>query len=456
MLILDENHSHSKTREKTINQTIGAPHNIFNIKPYQSNASWHNTCFDRMKASLLSEKTLQRFVISIFLFMLSCSIQAEWIESTASAIIEGDKIERAREVAIKKAVNAATYKAGLKISSQQTVINGLIKEQYTKIEYRGEFHRVEVLSEDKIGNEYVVALRIEVNEKSKYAHCKKSPIRSSILIVQAEVLRLDHLRYGKIFGLESSFVERLEKSMLDDAVAFFPRLHTNSRLNTHQTLDDTRGYRIPNWLAFITNTQYILIPRLLDLSTTPVLTHWGGLFEDTPNREFQIQMSLYHGISGELLWNQHYQQMAPWNFPRNQQVDPKSSTFWDSDYGQAINKTIADIVHDLDQKLTCHPTIGQIIARNSESIMINLGRRHGVKKNDEFQIILTQNLFDRLSQVRIQPHPSKTKIIVESVTEYSSSASLKDESASLNIQTNDLVILSTHFKKKKVINGAEL
>lgn len=390
-----------------------------------------------------------RFFILIGLLCFSFLLRAEWIESNGSALIEGDNIERAREAAIKKAVSLATYKAGVKITSQQTVINGLIKEQYTKITYRGEAHRVEVISEGQVGKEYVVTIRLEIHEKNQSSRCQKSPIRSSILVVQAEVVRLDHLRYGKIFGLESSFSERLEEAILDDAVAFFPRLQSNSRLNTQQVLDKVRGYRIPSWLAFITNTQYILIPTLVDLSTTPVLTHWGGMYEDTPDREFQIQMSLYHGISGELIWQEHYRQFAPWDFARNQTVDPKSSTFWNSQYGQAINKTIIDIVSDLDQKLTCRPTIGQIVARNNESIIINLGRRHGVKVKDNFQIILTQNLFDRLSQVRIQPHPSKTKIIINSVSEYSSSATLKDESASLNIQANDLVILSSHFEPKK-------
>lgn len=95
---------------------------------------------------------------------------------------------------------------------------------------------------------------------------------------------------------------------------------------------------------------------------------------------------------------------------------------------------------DIDKILNCRPLLGQIVAKQHDRIIINLGRRHGIKVGDEFQLVLQQNMPDRLDKMRAIAGQSRASISIDQVTEESATALLQGQNASLNIQINDLAI----------------
>jgi hypothetical protein len=385
---------------------------------------------------------LGKRLLLLVMLLVSSTVSANWLEITGKAIIQHDNIEVAREQAIKRAVNDAAFKAGFKIISQQSVLNGLMQEQHTQIEYAGEVHRVEVISEDRVDNEYHVQLRVELGQVTATNQCQSSTLKSKILIPRATIAHQEQLRYGHLFGFSAAFVERLAENIQTDAVSYFTTLHTDSDIVFKKNLNQVRGYRFPSWLGKITNTQYILVPEIIDMSITPTVSYLMGLFESTPAREFQLRLTLFHSISGERIWMKDYSYSVPWEFDRNAMIEPQTELFWQSTYGRTIDKVIDNVVSDIDQTLSCRPTLGQLIARQNDRVVINLGRHHGVRVGDIFQIILVRHMFDRLSQLTINPDPSHAKITIQSVTEFTAIANLMDETSSLNIQINDLVLKS--------------
>ncbi len=114
--------------------------------------------------------------------------------------------------------------------------------------------------------------------------------------------------------------------------------------------------------------------------------------------------------------------------------------FWQSAYGKSIDKVLVSAIADIDSTLSCRPILGQVVAKQHDRVILNLGRRHGIKVGDDFQLILQQNMPDRFDKMRAVAGKSKANIIIDQVTEKTATAVLIDKNASYNVQINDLAI----------------
>lgn len=369
---------------------------------------------------------------------LALPANAKWITATGQAKIIDNQVNEARENAIHQAVSYATLQSGARFSSQQTVHNGRLVDDSFTLEQQAHSQNIELVSERIENGRITVEVRLDMVEAID-GTCQSSQLKAAILIPQALIKDRTQLRYGNIGLFEQNLSERLATTLEQNSSSSFPQTHANERLDVDQALVDIRGYRLPSWLSEITDSQYILLPEIIDISTEP-FTSTLGLWENDPLRNFHIRISLFHGISGEKVWTQQYSQTAEWEFKRQQTVNSNSENFWGSEYGQAIDLVLAKVSHDIDSALNCRPLLGQVVSRQADRIIINLGRRHGIQVGDKLQLVLQQNMPDRLDNMRAVAGKSKATITIDQVTEESATAILDGIAASLNIQINDLTI----------------
>ncbi|ABZ75985.1 conserved hypothetical protein [Shewanella halifaxensis HAW-EB4] len=370
--------------------------------------------------------------------ILALPVQAKWITASGQAMITDNNVTQAREDAIHQAVSYATLQSGARFSSQQTVSNGQLINDSFMLEHQAQSQNIELISERIENNEITVNVRIDIVEPLDDT-CQGNPLKAAILIPQALIKDRTQLRVGNIGLFEQNLSERLALMLEQHASNSFPQTHANERLDIDQSLVDIRGYRLPSWLSEITDSQYILLPEIIDISTED-FTSTLGLWDNDPMRNFQIRVSLFHGISGEKIWSQQYSQAAEWEFLRQQTVNSNSENFWGSEYGQAIDQVLAEVSRDIDSSLNCRPLLGQVVSRQTDRIILNLGRRHGIRVGDKLQLVLQQNMPDRLDNMRAVAGKSKATITIDQVTEESATAVLDGMAASLNIQINDLAI----------------
>ena len=95
---------------------------------------------------------------------------------------------------------------------------------------------------------------------------------------------------------------------------------------------------------------------------------------------------------------------------------------------------------DLDSTLNCRPLLGQVVSRQADRIILNLGRKHGIRVGDKFQVVLQQNLPDRLNEMRAVATKSRATVKIEQVSEESATAVLVDQNAAYNVQINDIAL----------------
>ncbi|MCU8040224.1 flagellar assembly protein FlgT [Shewanella baltica] len=378
-------------------------------------------------------------LIILSLALLSLPTRAEWIEASGEATIINGNTAQAREEAINQAVSYATLSTGIQISSEQQTSNGNLTQNNFAINRNAQAISIQLVSERIQGNKIYVSLRLDLNDDPTQ-QCPNGQLKAAILIPQAQIKDRTQLRYGQLSGFEEVISEKLGSVIEDYSSTGFSHTHAKELLDIKQDLVDIRGYRLPSWLSEITDSQYILQPQIMDISIEPVQATFLGFWDEAPLRQFQFKLSLYHGISGEEVWSKSYSTSAPWEFEEQAIIAPNTDRFWRSSYGKNITKLMQQATHDLDSTLNCRPLLGQVVSRQADRIILNLGRKHGIRVGDKFQVVLQQNLPDRLNEMRAVATKSRATVKIEQVSEESSTAVLLDQNAAYNVQINDIAL----------------
>ncbi|QYJ79863.1 flagellar assembly protein FlgT [Shewanella acanthi] len=373
------------------------------------------------------------------LTLFAIPAKAEWVNASGDATIINGNVTQAREEAINQAVSYATLNTGIQISSEQQTTNGNLTQNNFSINRNAQAISIQLVSERIEGNRIYVSLRLDLNDDPTQ-QCPAGQLKAAILIPQAQIKDRAQLRYGQLSGFEEVISEKLGNSIDGYSSTSFSHIHAKERLDITQALVDIRGYRLPSWLSEITDSQYILLPQIIDISTEPVTRTFMGWWDEAPHRQFQFKLSLYHGISGEEVWSKSYSTSAPWEFAENAIVTPNSNRFWNSAYGRHISLIMQEATRDIDSTLNCRPLLGQVVSRQGDRIILNLGRKHGIRVNDKFQVVLQQNLPDRLNEMRAVASKSRATVQIEQVSEESATAVLTDQNAVYNVQINDIAI----------------
>ncbi|ACK45915.1 flagellar assembly protein FlgT [Shewanella sp. SP2S2-4] len=378
-------------------------------------------------------------LIILSLALLSLPTLAEWMEASGEATIINGNTAQAREEAINQAVSYATLSTGIQISSEQQTSNGNLTQNNFAINRNAQAISIQLVSERIQGNKIYVSLRLDLNDDPTQ-QCPNGQLKAAILIPQAQIKDRTQLRYGQLSGFEEVISEKLGSVIEDYSSTGFSHTHAKELLDIKQDLVDIRGYRLPSWLSEITDSQYILQPQIMDISMEPVQATFLGFWDEAPLRQFQFKLSLYHGISGEEVWSKSYSTSAPWEFEEQAIIAPNTDRFWRSSYGKNITKLMQQATHDLDSTLNCRPLLGQVVSRQADRIILNLGRKHGIRVGDKFQVVLQQNLPDRLNEMRAVATKSRATVKIEQVSEESSTAVLLDQNAAYNVQINDIAL----------------
>ncbi|WP_282110159.1 flagellar assembly protein FlgT [Shewanella algicola] len=386
---------------------------------------------------------LSKIALALILFASLFQVQpafAELVEVTGRAKIVNGDIDKAREDAISQALNYASLKAGVNFSSEQSIDQGRLTQDVFQIQRMGSANNVELMSEMISQNTITVVLQLALSEQEPNAQCKSQSLKAAIMLPQSYLQERAQLRYGQLANFEQQMTEKLGKTINAQSRYSFARIHADEKIDNTNQLVNFRGYRIPTWLGEITESQYVLQPEIIDISTEPPQSGFLGLTEDYPIRQFMIKLTLYHGISGEVVWTETFATSTEWEFEKQETVSPASQRFWRSSYGQAISEVFQTSVLNLDKQLNCRPLLGQIIARQGDRIIINLGRKNGVKMGDKFQVVLQKNIPDRLNTMRPIASKSRANIVIDQVSEDSATAIFNGIDGADNIQVNDIAI----------------
>ena len=384
---------------------------------------------------------MRSLIFIIFTVLVNVPVVAQWYETQGHAIINGTN-KHAKTKAIENALKKALLVAGASVSSVQQVVNGLLTQDEISIRASGEVNSFELIDETYSDKMVTVTIRADIFPKER--QCFSADYRKSLLITKSHIKVREQANIGGIYQLDKVLVKKLATKINHDGLYLDTKLvlknssefsRYNHSLQAEKLKDITMSF------ADISDSQYVLFSEIDDISFAGTENNsWQFWQKDIYDRHFNFSIYIYNGSNGELIFSKTYQNSAPWNFNKRTQVDVNSNTFWQSEYGNIISHTLNTAVNDIDDSMMCQPTRGKIVKVSGNQVMINLGKRHGVKEGDEFSLLHTKNFITDLgkSYAGFNVSPFTVKII--QVSEESATAITEKGEILDNIQLQDLAV----------------
>jgi len=379
------------------------------------------------------------FIISIS----TCfSASSQWYETQGHARTNDTSIELARTKAMENALKKALLVSGASVSSVQQVVNGLLTQDQINIRASGSVNSIELVDEIHSDNLITVTIRADIFPQDK--KCFAINFKKSLLLTRSHLLHREQANIGEIYLIDKAVMRKLGRQ-LDQQSAFtktssiLNNTTEFSRLNNSLASDDID--ELTQSLSESTDSQYVMFSEITNISFDDQATNsWLFWQQGIYPRSFAITFYLYNGLNGELVWQQSYQDIAPWTFTKRNRVDVNGNVFWRSEYGLMLEKILDKVVKDIDENIMCEPSRGKIIQVQGNQVTINLGRDHGLKIGDEFNLLhlthFTNNSGKSYAGFNVSPY----KVKVTKLTRQTATASTPDGRLFGNIQVDDLAV----------------
>lgn len=323
----------------------------------------------------------------VYLILLSpFSVFADWFEGEASMLIGDAPVDQIRQQTIKNAIADASFQAGAMVSSEDILLNGLLVNSKVMYQSQGMVRRAQVLQESI--DDGILSVRVKV-DISPTESCKASAYARSIMITQFQMLKPKQAAIGGVFELNKHVTKRIEQQLAgynqQVDILLMDQSFTEQNILNGLKRDDIAEKA--EYLRRKFGHQFAVFGTIRDLSAFKRITKNRFSEETTTRRNFTLRIYVLDIYHKAIVWEESYHSEADWDFALHHEIDMNSSIFWGSDYGRAILNTISSAVVDINDLITCQPIYAQVVRRIADRLVINLGRRHGVKMGDKFFLL---------------------------------------------------------------------
>jgi flagellar H-ring protein FlgT len=358
--------------------------------------------------------------------LMAFQANAAWLEVTGKApILESDSTARIN------ALEDATYQAMLYSGADIASFNHIrpyLETEKEEYQFSGNSIRhVMVLKQNKkSGNMYVTA-RIDVYPSAN--SCHKNQYKKGILLGEFDLISPQHASMGSIYQIGDDFTSLLQRQIQKKSQSFVVSGITQVPIRPGQPT-------VMTMLAEDNDAQYIVNGQITDLTST---LDQKFIKDDQVNRQFAATLQVIDGKTGDILFQNNYREIAEWPFAKTSQVDTKSARFWQSTYGQAVQRITRNMMLDLETALSCRTSLPEVINVHNNTVQINAGRIHGVNRGDQLQLWHSAGFIDPMGIARNRMVQTDITLTVERIYEKSTELSVDQANLANSIQPGDLL-----------------
>ncbi len=234
---------------------------------------------------------------------------------------------------------------------------------------------------------------------------------------------------GQVYRLGDDFAHVINRQLKQESASFVSVGTTDYEINK----------RYPERLKMIaqdTGAQYIIGGVITDLTAT---VEQKVLRDDEINRQFALEMQVFDGKTGHEVYTRNYREVARWPFPKTSKIDTKSARFWASTYGEMMLRVSRNIMLDLESEVSCKVTLPEVVAKFGNTIIMDLGRMHGVEEGDKLQLWHTGSFIDQNGLPRNKVTQSDITVTVSRVYEHEAELTVDQSDLSGSIQIGDVM-----------------
>lgn len=361
----------------------------------------------------------------------SQAVHADWFEATGQAPIRQGNQNEAKTRATEDAVRRALLYAGVSISSVQKVTNGLLTQDDVILQSQGEVRQIQLLSEQRVGGVMEVTIRADIFPQQQ--QCYAAHYKKALVISPFSLRHSQHSIVGDLQSLGQVSAEKVYRQLQDLSTSTLTQWYDNPLLARRLT-EQERGSLLRQ-----TNSDYLVTASIDDVSlgerSDMNLRFWSDARRD---RFFHMRLQLQQLSTGRVLFQQEYRTQARWDFRQRTTISPQHHRFWQTTYGEAVQRVLNAAVVDIDDAMRCEPFQAAITDVGNNRIRLAAGQNVGVQTGTELTILFRQeSLREGATMYRVSP----LTVIVQDVGFDWATAESKDQALLSNVQIGDAVTL---------------
>jgi hypothetical protein len=392
---------------------------------------------------------LKRTLIVTIAFLLPISCFAKSIDAVGEAVIYNNDIADARYRATQQAIKQAVLESGSRVNIKDELYNGEL-ESSLEIRSSGYVQKARILSEEQNGDFLRVIARVDVTPDSQCSTGPTSYYKKTVGVTGFELQVPQQARLGEL----SNISRELPKDLADEInkqgylraltatnIAIYPDL-INAPSSTNYDGSLTNVTRISEQLG----VQYIVSGVIRDIGELylrrPDDKDAKDLLDEEIDKErnFVVDIYIYDGFSGALLFEHRYNEIGNWDVSDHARIGFGSAKFWTVHYGKVVQQALKESALDTSEQLRCQPFIANIFRTEGNRIHISAGSLAGIKQGDKFNVYRRYEVFNQLQSTQTQLNNANISVTIKQVQPNFSVGELVVDSHILNVQQQDVVI----------------
>ncbi|MBM6552166.1 flagellar assembly protein FlgT [Marinomonas ostreistagni] len=394
-----------------------------------------------------------KILLSSALLVLSSVALSQVIEAQGEAVIYDNDIDDARYRATQQAIKQATLQASARVRSNDLLSNTSVDSKMS-MQSAGRANNVKLINERIIHDDLLaVTIRTNITPESMCDNGTLNPYIKSVGVTGFALQKVQQARLGGLDNigreLPKSFAAEINRqgylrALTSTNLRIYPDL-INAPTSTNNDGSLTDVARIGEELG----VQYVVSGVIRDISEvyeqhpdqkTPLNSLIGWANKEDGQRIFDIDLYMYDGFSGALIFQHNYREVGNWDINETRKVGFGSPRFWSTHYGKVVAQTLRSMALDASEDLNCQPFVANIFRTEGTKIYINAGATSGLKKGDQFQVYRRYEIFDQLQNAQTQLNNANINVTITQVQPNFAIGELAVEARILNVQQQDVVI----------------
>ncbi|MEO9750234.1 MAG: flagellar assembly protein T N-terminal domain-containing protein, partial [Marinobacter sp.] len=306
-------------------------------------------------------------VVTALLVIACGGAQAVVLEGVGHATIYNDDVDSARQEAKKAALRDVSLQYEARISSRDTMENGVVTESRLQVASSARAKSVEVVDEYRRGNLLRVTVRADMSAGGQCQAGDAAELRKRVAVTGFPMVYPDQARIGRI-GDAGEVLPQLLQADLQRSGQLQVFGATTQRLfddllnaPTHQKFNNRLSNVIQ--VARELGVQFVVTGVIRDVGVSDP-DAWGssvidrlqrGIGAANQNRRFVVDMMVYDGFSGAPVYQERFSAEARWNAGPGSSDGFGSAGFRETEYGQAVAGLMNNMVSAVNDALACQP-----------------------------------------------------------------------------------------------------
>lgn len=394
-----------------------------------------------------------KLAIPVFIALLFvANVQAVVLEGVGHATIHNDDVESARQEARKAALRDVSLQYEARISSRDTMENGVVTESRLQVASSSRARSVKVVDEYRRGNLLRVTVRADMSDSGSCQAGDAAGLRKRVAVTGFPMVYPDQARIGRIDDAGEILPQLLQADLRESGhLQVFGA--TTQRLFSDLLNAPTQqkfNNRLTNVIqvARELGVQFVVAGVIRDLGVSDP-DAWGssifdrmqrGIGTANQNRRFVADLMIYDGFSGAPIYQERFATEARWDAGPGSSDGFGSAGFQETSYGRAVSGLMGDMASAVTNALACQPFITRVTRVDGRKVTLGSGATAGLRPGDELKLYRSASFFDSPGATP-ELQDSRTTITLNNVHPEFSSGSIPVSGGLINIQRDDVAIV---------------